>query len=204
MKNYEQEYFILKRVPYREKFLSLRATLDTGRRNHTYERLDYGDGPVFFENGFKGEVPFYLTDGQFDGIYPVVSLKVASVIREYNIDGFQLFPAVIIGDDGKWHEEFYFFNFYAPLDCVDFENSDVDEYEPNARYNEVISYKLRSDVLDGIPEENRLIIKLARVEGGALIFHQKIVNALARFDVEAFQFFKLSEYELGMEYRMGS
>ncbi|WP_434086570.1 imm11 family protein [Vibrio neptunius] len=144
-----------------------------------------------------------MTDGQFDGIYPVVSEKVASVIQEYNIDGFQLFPAVIIGDDGKWHEKFYFFNFYAPLDCVDFENSDVDEYKPNAKYNEVVSYKLLSDVLDCIPEENRLIIKLARVEGGALIFHEKIVNALARFDVEAFQFFKLSEYRLGMEYRMG-
>ncbi|WP_425628067.1 imm11 family protein [Vibrio neptunius] len=203
MNNYEDIYYIAKTVAFQENFLELQATKNTGVRNHTYKKLDFGDGPVFFENGFKGLVPFNLTDGQFDGLYPVVSLKVASVIRYHNIDGFQLFPAVIIGDDGKWHKDFYFFNFYSPLDCVDFENSDVREYKPNARYNEVISYKLRSDVLDGIPEENRLMIKLARVQGGALIFHQKIVDALARFDVEAFQFFKLSEYELDMEYRIG-
>ncbi|KJY90558.1 hypothetical protein TW84_10195 [Vibrio neptunius] len=203
MNNYNDVYYLLKGVPFREKFLELKASKNTGRRNHTFEKLDYGDGPVFFENGFKGEVPFYLTDGQFDGIYPVVSEKIASVIREYDIDGFQLFPAVIIGDDGKWHEEFYFFNFYSPFDCVDFEKSDVRRYKPNAKYNEVLKYKLNHELLDKIPEENRLIIKLDRVQGGALIFHQKIVDALARFDVEAFQFFKLSEYRRGLEYRMG-
>ncbi|MFM2593531.1 DUF1629 domain-containing protein [Vibrio harveyi] len=201
MKNYEQEYYLLKRVPFREKFLSLRATLDTGRRNHTYERLDYGDGPVFFENGYKGEIPFYLTNVQMDSIYPVVSEDIAGVVNQYKTHGLQLFPAVIIGDDGKWHEEFYFFNFYDALDCVDFENSDVDEYEPNAKHNEVITYKLLSSVLDNIPEENRLIIKLARVEGGAIIIHDKVVKALAKFNIETFQFFKLSEYKLGMEFK---
>ena len=201
MRQYEEQYYILKRVEFREIFLSLRATENTGARNHTYEKLDYGDGPVFFENGYKGEIPFHLTNAQMDSIYPVVSEDVASVVNQYDIHGLQLFPAVIIGDDGKWHEEFYFFNLYAPLDCVDFENSDVDEYEPNAKYNEVITYKLLGEVLDDIPEENRLIIKLARVEGGAIICHQKIVKALAKFDIAAFQFFKLSEYSLGMEFK---
>ncbi len=60
MKNYEQEYYLLKRVPFREKFLSLRATLDTGRRNHTYERLDYGDGPVFLKMVTKAKYLFTL------------------------------------------------------------------------------------------------------------------------------------------------
>ena len=200
MKNYEQEYFILKRVPYREKFLSLRATLDTGRRNHTYEKLDYGDGSVFFENGYKGEIPFHLTNAQMDSIYPVVSEDVASVVNQYDIHGFQLFPAVIIGDDGKWHEEFYFFNFYRDIDCVDFQNSVVRNYSPAKRNNTVLQYKLDESVLDAIPEENRLMIKLSGVTGGALLFHEKIVNALAKFNIEAFQFFKLSDYRKGMEF----
>ncbi|MBN3492243.1 imm11 family protein [Vibrio neptunius] len=200
MKNYEQEYFILKRVPYREKFLSLRATLDTGRRNHTYERLDYGDGPVFFENGYKGEIPFYLTNAQMDSIYPVVSEDVASVVNQYDIHGLQLFPAVIIGDDGKWHEEFYFFNFYQDIDCVDFQNSVVRNYSPAKRNNTVLQYKLDESVLSAISEENRLMIKLSGVTGGALLFHEKIVNALAKFNIEAFQFFKLSDYRKGMEF----
>ncbi|BCV48041.1 MAG: hypothetical protein WStaPseu_13710 [Shewanella algae] len=200
MSQYEDQYFIMKRVVFRDKYLSLRATLDTGRRNHTYAKLDYGDGPVFFENGYKGEVPFNLNNAQMDSIYPVVSVDIASVVNQYEINGFQLFPAVIIGDDGTWYEDFYFFNFYSTLDCVDFESSNVDEYEPNAKYNEVIKYKLLENILNDIPEENRLIIKLARVEGGAIIVHEKIVKALAKFNIEAFQFFKLSEYILGMEF----
>mgnify|MGYP006062627643 CR=1 FL=1 len=200
MRQYEEQYYILKRVEFREIFLSLRATENTGARNHTYEKLDYGDGPVFFENGYKGEIPFHLTNAQMDSIYPVVSEDVASVVNQYDIHGLQLFPAVIIGDDGKWHEEFYFFNFYRDIDCVDFQNSVVRNYSPAKRNNTVLQYKLDESVLDAIPEENRLMIKLAGVTGGALLFHEKVVKALTKFDIEAFQFFKLSDYRKGMEF----
>ena len=193
MKKYEEQYYILKRVESRERFLSLRATENTGSRNHTYEKLDYGDGPVFFENGYKGEIPFHLTNAQMDSIYPVVSEDVASVVNQYDTHGLQLFPAVIIGDDGKWHEEFYFFNFYRDIDCVDFQNSVVRNYSPAKRNNTILQYQLDKSVLDAIPEENRLMIKLAGVTGGALLFHEKVVKALAKFNIEAFQFFKLSD-----------
>lgn len=201
MSNYEEEYFILISTPFRRQFLDLRATLETGRRHHTYEQLDYGDGPIFFENSYKGEVPFYLANAQMDAIYPVVSKDIAEVLNKYQIDGFQLFPSVIIDDDGEWHEEFYFFNLYKPLDCVDFEHSVVRSYKPNSRRNEVLEYKLRSDILDVIPQENRLIIRLDRVVGGAIIVHEKIVNKLSKIDIEAFQFYPLSEYRLGMEFK---
>ncbi len=201
MSSYEEQYYILKKRAFRKKILSLRADENTGRRHHTYEKLDYGDGPVFFENGYAGEVPFYLTNVQMDGIYPVVSEDIASMLKKFDIDGFQLFPAIIIDDNRKWHEDFYFFNFYSPLDCVDFEHSEVDEYEADAKCNEVIKYKLKDKILDNIDEENRLIMKLDRVEGGALIFHEKVVTLLSEFEIEAIRFFKLSEYELGMEFR---
>ena len=67
-------------------------------------------------------------------------------------------------------------------------------------YNTVLQYQLDDSVLDAIPEEHRLMIKLAGVTGGALLFHQNIVNALATFNIEAFQFFKLSDYRKGMEF----
>ncbi|MER2497038.1 DUF1629 domain-containing protein [Vibrio neptunius] len=200
MRRYEEQYYILKRVEFRETFLSLRATENTGVRNHTYEKLDYGDGPVFFENGYKGEIPFHLTNAQMESIYPVVSEDVASVLKGYHIEGFQLFPAIIIDDDGKWHEGFYFFNFYRDIDCVDFQNSVVRNYSAAKRNNTVLQYKLDKSVLDAIPEEHRLMIKLAGVTGGALLFHENIVNALAKFNIEAFQFFKLSDYRKGMEF----
>ncbi|MCG9597696.1 hypothetical protein L1D15_13300 [Vibrio sp. Isolate25] len=168
MNNYNDVYYLLKGVPFQEKFLELKASKNTGRRNHTFEKLDYGDGPAFFDNAYKGEVPFHLSDAQLDGIYPVVSEKIASVIKHFNIDGFQLFPAVIVDDDGEWHEEFYFFNFYRSLDCVDFQNSVVRNYSPAKRNNTVLQYQLDENVLDAIPEENRLMIKLAGVTGGGI------------------------------------
>ncbi len=201
MKKYEEIYYILKSVAFQEIFLELKPSKNTARRNHTFERLDYADGAVFFENAFRGDIPFYLTNGQFDGIYPVVSSDIADALSLYEIRGFQLFPAVIMDDSEKWHEDFYFFNFYEKFDVVDFEKSIVSNYKPNSKYNEVIKFTLDADILDSINEEERLIIDLARVEGGALIFHEKIVNLLSRFEIEAFQFFKLSEYELGMEFR---
>ena len=200
MTNYSDTYYLLKGVPFQEKFLELRATRDTGRRNHTFEKLDYGDGPTFFDNAFKGEVPFHLSDAQLDGIYPVVSEKIASVVKDFDIDGFQLFPAVIVGDNGEWHEEFYFFNFYHSLDCVDFQKSKVRNYSSTKRNNTIVQYELRVDVLDGIPEEKRLMIKLAGVTGGALLFHERIVKALTKFNIETFQFFKLSDYRKGIEF----
>ncbi|WP_412522166.1 imm11 family protein [Shewanella algae] len=200
MRQYEEQYYILKRVEFREIFLSLRATENTGARNHTYEKLDYGDGPVLFENGYKGEIPFHLTNAQMDSIYPVVSEDVASAVKGYHTEGFQLFPAVIIDDDDHWHEDFYFFNFYRDIDCVDFQKSTVRNYSPAKKNNTVLQYKLDASVLDAIPEENRLMIKLAGVTGGALLFHEKIVKALTKFNIEAFHFFKLSDYRKGMEF----
>lgn len=200
MRQYEEQYYILKRVEFREIFLSLRATENTGARNHTYEKLDYGDGPALFENGYKGEIPFHLTNAQMDSIYPVVSEDVASAVKGYHTKGFQLFPAVIIDDDDHWHEDFYFFNFYRDIDCVDFKKSTVRNYSPAKKNNTVLQYKLDASVLDTIPEENRLMIKLAGVTGGALLFHEKIVKALTKFNIEAFQFFKLSDYRKGMEF----
>ena len=148
----------------------------------------------------KGEIPFHLTSAQMDSIYPVVSEDVASVVNQYDTHGLQLFPAVIIGDDGKSHEEFYFFNFYRDIDCVDFQNSVVRNYSPAKRNNTILQYQLDKSVLDAIPEENRLMMKLAGVTGGALLFHEKVVKALAKFNIEAFQFFKLSDYRNGIEF----
>ncbi|MCE9783951.1 hypothetical protein LZ637_11175 [Shewanella algae] len=107
---------------------------------------------------------------------------------------------MIIDDDDHWHEDFYFFNFYRDIDCVDFQKSTVSNYSPAKKNNTVLQYKLDASVLDAIPEENRLMIKLAGVTGGALLFHEKIVKALTKFNIEAFQFFKLSDYRKGMEF----
>ncbi|MGF1742807.1 hypothetical protein L4C34_17355, partial [Vibrio profundum] len=112
------------------------------------------------------------------------------------------FPAIIVDENDKWYEDFYYFNVYERLDCVDFENSEVDDYDPDSIIGqEVIKFKLRADVLENIEEERRLIVMLDEVVEAPLLVHQKLVDQLVQFNIEAFTFYKLSEYELGMEFR---
>ena len=77
-----------------------------------------------------------------------------------------MFPAVLIGDDEKWHEDFFFFNAYENLDCIDFERSEILDYFPDDSRHEVIKYKFKNEVLDANPQENRLIIRPHKVAGG--------------------------------------
>ena len=56
-------------------------------------------------------------------------------------------------------------------------------------------------MLEKIEEEKRLIFTLENVMVPSLVVHQKIVDLLAKFDISAFTFYKLSEYEQGMEFR---
>ncbi|MGF1743065.1 hypothetical protein L4C34_18765 [Vibrio profundum] len=202
MSTFENEYYLLIDTPFRESFLELVGIKGAGARFYETDQLDYGDGPVFFGQAFKEDMPFKLSNVQMDGGAPIVSKEIAEVIGQYNIEGFQLFPSIIVGDDGEWHEDFYYFNSYKRLDCVDFKNSEVEDYDPDSLIGqEVIKYKLRADVLEDIKEERRLIIMLDQVFGPKLLVHEKLVDQLAQFNIEAFTFYKLSEYELGMQYK---
>ncbi|MGF1742805.1 hypothetical protein L4C34_17345 [Vibrio profundum] len=136
-----------------------------------------------------------------DSLFPVVSKDIAQELEGYAIDGFQLFPSIIVGDDGTWHEDFYFFNIYERLDCIDFEKSQIRNYKPDSPMHTVLRFKLDSDVLDSIEEESRLIINAEDVMSGALLVHERIVRHFNKFDIDAFLLYKLSDYEYGMEYR---
>ncbi|MGF1743318.1 hypothetical protein L4C34_20190 [Vibrio profundum] len=202
MKNFEDEYYLLIDTPSRESFLELVGIKGAGARFYETDQLDYGDGPIFLANAFKEDMPFTLSNVQMDAGKPVVSKEIASAIEDYNIDGFQLFPAIIVGDDGEWHEDFYYCNVYDTLDCLDFEKSEVPYFKPKPGCKQrVVKYKLRADVLESIEEEKRLIFRLDKVYTPSLLVHKKIVDRLEPFNIEAFTFYKLSEYELGMQYK---
>ncbi|MGF1743061.1 hypothetical protein L4C34_18745 [Vibrio profundum] len=201
MKSLEEQYYILLDKPNRESFLELKGIKGAGSRHYTFKKLDYGDGPLFFENALKGNMPFYLSNVQMDGGIPVVSKDIAKEIERYNIEGFQLFPSIIISDDGQWHEDFYYFNLYKKVDCVDFFKSEVLGYDPNEMLgHDVVKYHLNNDVLNNINEESRLIIKLDNVFSRSVIVHEKIVNIFMKFNIDAFVLYKLSEYRQGMEF----
>ena len=201
MNNYEEQYYKVFEIPYRDTFLHLKASLDTGRRRYTFTKLDFGDGPIFFSNADKGEMPFIVSDFILHSFFPVVSKKIAEKLVPFDINGFQLFPAVLIGDDDEWYEDFFFFNVYESLDCIDFERSEILVYSPEDTRHEIIRYKFKNEVLDAIPLENRLIIRPKKVAGGGLLIHESIVKKISKdINDDEFKFFKLSDYKLGDKY----
>ncbi|MER2497044.1 DUF1629 domain-containing protein [Vibrio neptunius] len=202
MKSYEDQYYLLLKNPFRNDSSSLKATLNTSRRDFRTKKLDYGGGPVFFT--LNGEVSaFDQKKIQFSGIFPVVSSDVAKLFMPYKITSFQLFPAVIIDQNDKWHEDFFYFNLYDELDCIDFEKSKIRNYDPSDYDHEVIEYKFNKDILDAIDVDNRLIILPEGVFGGSLIFHENIVEDMKKFIYNnSLSFYKLSEYKLGDEYKV--
>ncbi|MHA7228705.1 hypothetical protein ACVT98_04880 [Vibrio campbellii] len=106
MNSYEEQYYKVFEIPFRDTYLHLKASLDTGRRRYSFTKLDFGDGPIFFTNAEKGDMPFIVSDFNLHSFFPVVSKEIADKLLPLNINGFQLFPAVLIGDDEEWHEDF--------------------------------------------------------------------------------------------------
>ncbi|MGF1743062.1 hypothetical protein L4C34_18750 [Vibrio profundum] len=199
MRNYEEEYYIV-RLNNDESVLNLKPASNMGFRDHVDDKLDFGDGPIFLENDFKGEVPFLLGSAHLEGNLPVVCRSIYESLRIFSIDGFQLFPAVIVGDDGELHEDFFFFNIYKDLDCIDFKASDVEDYEPMNEFHVVDSYVLNNKLLSNIDEEKRLIIRPSCTSEGEIFIHQRIVDILDKNRVDGFSWYKLSEYESGNEF----
>ena len=202
MKNYEEQYYRVFEVPFRDTYLHLKASLDTGRRRYSFTKLDFDDGPIFFTNAEKGDMPFIVSDFNLHSFFPVVSKEIADKLLPLNINGFQLFPAVLIGDDEEWHEDFFFFNAYEKLDFIDFENSNIRDFEPDDTMHEVLRYKFKDEVLKAIPLEKRLIIRPKNVFGGGIFIHESIMSKIEKYiDPNSFRFFRMSDYKLGDEYK---
>lgn len=202
MKSYEEQYFQVFDTPFQDDNFFLKASLETGRRRYSFTKLDFGDGPITFVNADKGDINFVLSDFFLHGFFPIVSGEIASVINDYDIAGFQLFPTVLIDDNDKWHEDFFFFNLYEELDFVDFENSEIQDFEPGDTRYEVVRYKFKDEVLKAIPLEKRLIIRPKSVWGRGVFLHESIVSKIEKYiDPNSFRFFRMSDYKLGDEYK---
>ena len=200
MINFDEQYYIVKSC-YTENTLHLTSAKNTGFRDYTDEKMRFCDGPLFFKNAFKDEIDFKLSSVHLNGVYPVVSNEIYEELKVYDINGFQLFPSIIISDKNEFIENYYFFNFFEKLDCLDLNKSKLLFKDPSGEFNEMIDYKLNEDVLSRIDEEKRLIIQLDRTSCGDVIFHERIVRIFKKYNLDTVCFFKLSEYVSGMEYK---
>ena len=207
MANYNEQYYILfgdtSNGPSH-----LRPLQKTADRDYEYMQLNRSGGPAFFENAFDEE------DKKTGEKHPILDVMDAAgwflfsnrlyqKMVTFDIQGMQLFPAVFIGDDKHFHEDYVLTNFYEKLDCLDVEESTIESTsESRGRVShEVEKVRLSSKILDKIPEEHRLIFKIAKVDDAHIIIHQRIKDIIEKENATGAKFFRVDEYTEGDEYR---
>lgn len=205
MKEYEDQYYLAGKK-YTEDTLYLSALDKTENRDYDFDRMNYGDEPLFFENAYKDKdkergLLRPIKQVHMNSTYLIVNDEIKAELEGFDIRGFQLYPAVIIDDNGVYHENFWFFNIYEELDALDCEKSEIRDYNPDNRGHEVVSYKLNKDLLVSIPEGKRLIFIMPNTETRVTIIHEKVMDIMVRHGVDNIAFHKMSEWSPGKQFR---
>ncbi|ODB37472.1 hypothetical protein BB427_13360 [Pseudoalteromonas sp. BMB] len=209
-RDYNNEYYLILKK-YGKDTLYPRALQKSADRDYEFEQLVWGKEPLFFENAYRDKdnangvirpIPSVLLDATI----PIVSSKIRERLKLFNFVGMQLYPAVYIDDGDNYHEDFWCMNFWQELDCWDRAKSKIEKFtaeemlEPDyLKGCDIYKYHLDSEVLDKIPEEERLIFKQA---GGLkyVFVHQKIADIFFEEKATGVNLVKVSDFEEGMQF----
>jgi hypothetical protein len=186
MKDLNDEYFVLE-PENSDDYPLISASLkpkSIGKKvNGDYELKIYLRDPI-------PSNPIYV-DFHTSGSMPVVSKKFRDLMGELEIEGVQ----VLKGSHGDvvndLKMDYYLLHIYSRLECLDKENSDIDESD--VRVSDVRSFTLDSEKLKRIPEEQRLVFKV-REYGVIQLFHQSIVDILVSSGLKGFRFIPVKEW----------
>jgi hypothetical protein len=205
MSIYEEQYYIVSKQ-YDENTLYLRALDRTENRDYDFEKLRFGEEPLFFENAYKDEDKAAglirpLKKAHMNSTYLIVDDSIKGDLEGYDISGFQFYPAVIIDDDGNYHENYWFFNIYNEYDFLDCEGSEIKNYKPGAKRNKVVKYKLDDEKLQAVSEESRLIFMMPNTDQRTTYVHQKVVDVFEKHGVDNINFLRMSEWYRGKQFR---
>nr|WP_086939410.1 hypothetical protein [Thaumasiovibrio occultus] len=169
------------------------------------EELALGGEPLFLEDAFREEfiaaginnVPekAHLHIGNL-----VVNKDIFMDLVDFEIRYFQLFPTVIVDNEDKFHEGYWYLNCYDRLPALDYANSDIDDFDPGDERHDFKRYCLSEPVMNALDEEERLIFRAYGPDRAEIFVHQKIVDIFNAHNVDTVTFYKLSEYEFGCEY----
>jgi len=205
MNNYNEQYYILFN-DFSDGPSYLRPLTKTSFRNYEYEKLNLSGGPAFFENAFEEEDK---KAGEKHPIYDVMdaagwylfSHRIYEKMQTFVINNFQFFPSVFIDDDGHYHENYVLTNFYGKLDCLDVKKSIITSQTEIRRIEyEVEKIYLSTEILDNIPEEERLIFKIDKVGDAHIMVHQKIKDIMENENATGAKFIRVDQYTEGDEY----
>ncbi|MGF1727301.1 imm11 family protein [Photobacterium nomapromontoriensis] len=204
MRKYDEQYYIAFNN-YDNETLYLKTLRKSTLRRPGRVKLTFGDEPLFFQNAYKNDdklegVKILPSKAHMNLGRIIVNTELYRDLVQFDIRNFQLYPSVIIDDDENHHDGYWFFNYYDRLPAIDFENSVIDDYDPSNEEHSVDKYSLSNEVLDAIPEEERLIFIPSGADVEEVFVHQKIVDIFNAHKVDTIVFYKVSEWEMGEQF----
>ena len=207
MSKYNNQYYIVD-DNYSPETLYLKPFKDTSKRFFGFEPLSIENGPLFFGNAYldkdkAANIRRPIKQAHMHAAFVIMHEDIKKDMEDYFYfhPGVELFPAVLIDDDGQFHEHYWFINRYGETDCLDYDKSIIDAYDEDQEEHSVHKYSLRDDVLDAIPEDKRLIIQVANTDIGYTIVHQRIVDIFNKHQVDTLRFHRLDEWQMGKQYK---
>lgn len=205
MDKYNSDYFIAFTVAGEPENVYLKPDKKTSKSGYGAHILAPGR-PLFFTNAAPEYIPEgvkeNITDVMFGGPGIVVNESIKEFLSNFEIDRLQIYPAVYVDMAGKYHENLWFLNFYSRLDCWDRENFEYDDEElDDDELPSIEKFSLNTQVIDKIPEEQRLAFTMGGLNKAYIFFHKKIAQFILDQSITGIRLIPITEYEEGMEYR---
>lgn len=200
---YDDEYYI--DLPMKsDDRVFLIASEQTGSRKYHRDELLFSEGDIDFLVSKNRSNKYNFGSVLFNAYHPIISENLYDRINKYSVKGFQLFPCVIRKVDGKLLNDYYFFNIYHRLDCIDFGSSDILNYNPSNVRHEFLRYSFSKSVLDSIDsidEEERLIVKPKGTSDGIIFIHETIVRIIEKNKVDNVRFVRVSDCHISDQFK---
>lgn len=204
MSDLNQEYYFAFR-PDDDAYPILRADSQANLRKYQYSKLSFG-APLTFSNGFRDEVIDQGITEVIEGIlndapFYLVNNLLRDELDRFPTRGMQLYPAIYIDNADHWHENYWFTNFYASMDVLDWDQSEFELIdgegvaEDDYVFDRIV---LDSKKLSEIPEKERMLVHVAKL--GDVIIHQKIVDFVLQHNIGGVNFFKVADFVDGDQY----
>ena len=205
MKNFNEEYYLLFVDPECEDYDLLEDT-KTADSEYDFKELNNGSAPL----QFTSETPdLNFGDSEYEVFFTIGSIVVTDKIKELiggNLYGSKFYPAIVRSEQEDIREDVWVLNIFNRLDCWDRDKSiasypgGVKSLEGTDVLPSVKSFSLSEDILEKIPEEDRLLFVMSNTDVTNIFIHQRIVDIFKKNNVKGSKFFKVSQYRFGMEF----
>ena len=206
MNKYDNEYYIVSRLAG-DNQIFIKPDEKTAKRKYHYKKLIHGEPPLCFENGFRDEDQnkWEITDVLVDSSGMILREEIKNLLGDLKVKGMQVYPAIYIDDDDKWHDDFWYLGFYEELDCVDRDKSTIVEFDDDDDEDELLEiekFSLKEQVLDAIPEAQRLLFKIGECSKDYVFVHKNIVDIFAQKKCSGIRFFRVSDFTEGDQHKL--